>query len=202
MSPQAYPYSWGPLRTFLLTWLFLAVTASRFGFFAGPVPVAQLMLGVMTALLGFAAWRVPAIHDALWNCDIRILIGFHLTRFVGLYFLELYNEGRLPYDFGVKGGIGDIVVATLALVVLIIPRAVGFRSAAIQIWNLIGLVDILYVLMTAIRMNIVKPHSMDELQHMPMSLLPTFLVPIVIVTHVVIGLRLRAESRATASFSQ
>jgi hypothetical protein len=99
----------------------------------------------------------------------------------------------LPYDFGVKGGVGDMVVATLALVVLIIPRAAGFRPTAIQIWNVIGLADILFVLATAIRLTVTNPQSMNELRHMPMSLLPTFLVPMVIVTHIIIGLRVKSR---------
>ena len=193
MSPQAHPYTWSGLRTFLLAWLFLVVAASRFGFLSGTFPTAQAILVAMTVIFGLAAFKMPMVRDPLWNCDIRLLIGFHVTRFVGLYFLELYNEGRLPYDFAVKGGIGDIVVATLALMVLIIPRGVGFRPVAIQIWNLIGLADILFVVATAIRINVNNPHSLDELRHMPMSLLPTFLVPMIIVTHIVIGLRARGR---------
>ncbi|MCU1328973.1 MAG: hypothetical protein JWN34_4343 [Bryobacterales bacterium] len=189
MLAQEQPYSWRAIRTFLLAWLLGAVFVSRFGLLHRSVPSPQFLLVGMTALFALVVWRVPAIHNALWNCDIRVLIGVHVSRFVGLYFLELYNEGRLPYDFAVKGGIGDIVVATLALIVLIMPRQVPFRRQAIQIWNVIGLIDILFVVATAARINFSNPASLNELRTLPMSLLPTFLVPIIIVTHMIIALR-------------
>jgi hypothetical protein len=194
MLAAAQPYNWRVVRTFVLVWLCLAVAVSRYGLLTVSVPAPQLFLAGMTALFGFVAWRVPAIHEPLWNCDIRVLILVHVSRFVGLWFLELYNEGRLPYDFAVKGGIGDIVTATLALVVLIIPQQLWFRRRAIQIWNVIGLIDMLFVVATAMRLNIQQPGSLNELRHLPLSLLPTFLVPIILVTHVVIGLRTLNES--------
>ena len=181
---------WGAVRTLALTWLLAVVVVARFGLLQGEFPVPQAILVVMAAVFGFAVARVPAIHDPFWSCDIRWLVAFHITRLVGFWFISLYRQGRLPYDFAVKGGVGDITVAGLAILVLLIPREAGYRAAALQVWNVLGLADILFVVGTAVRLMLADRNSLDELRHLPMSL-PTFLVPIIIVTHGIIGMRVR-----------
>lgn len=191
MQSQALPVNWSFLRTLLLAWLFAAVALARFGLLGRDFPVAQVILVVTGGLFGWAAFRLAPVRNPLWNCDIRWLVLLHLSRFVGFWFLVLYARKRLPYDFAVKGGWGDIVAAALACVVLLIPAGVSFRPLAIQVWNVFGLVDILFVVGTAARLTLADRHVMDELRHIPMSLLPTFLVPLIIVTHVVIWARVR-----------
>ncbi|NDJ10531.1 MAG: hypothetical protein EBY17_04985 [Acidobacteriia bacterium] len=184
--------NWGFLRTLLLTWLFLAVALARLGLLGSALPVVQIILIATTVGFGLAAFFWPPLHDALRNCDIRWLVLFHVSRFVGIWFLVLYEKGRLPYDFAVKGGWGDIIIASLAIAVLLIPENAGFRVLSIRIWNVLGLLDILFVVATAVRLTLADRHSMDELRHIPLSLLPTFLVPLIIVTHLVIEARVRA----------
>ncbi len=75
--------------------------------------------------------------------DERLPVAFHLTRFVGYYFLVLYARGLLPSGFAVVGGWGDITVAVLALGLLAIGRpAPGRRRVAYNVWNALGLFDI------------------------------------------------------------
>lgn len=53
-----------------------------------------------------------------------------------------------------------------------------------------GLIDILFVVAAAGQLTLADPESMTELLKLPLSLLPTFLVPIIIFSHLVIGYRL------------
>jgi hypothetical protein len=55
----------------------------------------------------------------------------------------------------------------------------------------VGLVDILCVVMTAARLGVTAPDSMAALLRPPLSLLPTFLVPLIIASHVQLFRRLR-----------
>jgi hypothetical protein len=63
----------------------------------------------------------------------------------------------------------------------------------VLIWNVVGLIDILFVVVTAARIVMSEPETMTEFFHLPLGLLPTFIVPIIIVTHIVIFVRLRNE---------
>jgi hypothetical protein len=117
--------------------------------------------------------------------DLRALVLFHLTRFVGFYFLALHARGELPWAFAVPGGWGDIVVAAAALVLVLAarPDTPSGRRAYLA-WNVVGLADILGVVLTAARLAFTDPVSMQALLHLPLSLLLTFVVPIIVATHV------------------
>ena len=71
------------------------------------------------------------------------------------------------------------------------PLADATRTRAITIWNVVGLIDILLVVATAARLGLQDPDQMRALTVLPLSLLPTFLVPLIISTHVIIFFRLR-----------
>jgi hypothetical protein len=76
------------------------------------------------------------------------------------------------------------VAATgLLLVMLVRPDRPGGRRAYL-VWNVVGLLDILAVVLTAARLAFGDPESMRALLQLPLSLLLTFVVPIIIVTHV------------------
>jgi hypothetical protein len=121
----------------------------------------------------------------------------HLTRFVGAYFLVLYGRGELPYAFAVPGGIGDIVVASLAAVLLLTasPHTRGGRRLYLG-WNVIGLFDILGVVTAAATQALADPASMRALVVVPLGLLPTFLVPLIIATHILLFVLLLRERPA------
>jgi hypothetical protein len=155
-----------------------------------PRSAPLLVLGLAAAVLA-AGWLLPGFRRWLTAVDVRWLVGLHLTRFVGIYFLYLHGQGQLPYAFAVPGGWGDIAVAGLAALLLLAgpPRDAPRRSAYI-VWNVLGLADILFVVATAARLVTADPGSMVALQQMPLSLLPTFLVPLIVASHVVLAIRL------------
>jgi hypothetical protein len=61
------------------------------------------------------------------------------------------------------------------------------------IWNGYGLIDILFVVATAAAEGRANPASMAALLRMPLSLLATFLVPLIISSHLLLFARLRAR---------
>ncbi len=142
------------IRITVWLWLIAALLVGRLQLLQrlpGPaIPGIILLLtaGVLACYFkarGFRAWI-----DAL---DLRALVMFHVTRFVGIYFLLLSQRGELPYAFAVPGGWGDITVATLALFVSLLPLTAARRRRAITIWNVIGFLDILLVVATAARLG-------------------------------------------------
>ncbi len=119
--------------------------------------------------------------------ELRWLVLLHLTRFVGFYFFLLSSRGEMPFAFAAPAGWGDIIVAALAVLLLALSDARNWSM--LIIWNTIGLTDILFVVMTALRLGLEDWRSMHALREFPLSLLPTFLVPLIIVSHVLIFFR-------------
>lgn len=155
-------------------------------------PAPQILIVSLTALCLAAVFVLRSVREWANAVPIESLVALHVTRFVGFYFLYLANQGRMAREFAVLAGWGDIVVAVGALILLtIVPppydRALGIARA----WNVFGLADILFVVATATRIALRNPESMQELLRYPLSLLPTFLVPLIIVSHVLLFWRLR-----------
>jgi hypothetical protein len=155
-----------------------------------PTPAIQGTLLLLTAILLLFFFFLPSFRRWIFRLNLRVLILYHLTRFVGIYFLILYFRGELPYDFAVKGGCGDIAVAALAIPVSFLPFEKKGARTALWIWNIFGLLDILFVVITAARLGLQDPSSVRALTVLPLSLLPTFIVPLIIATHVFIWVRL------------
>ncbi len=187
------------LRIILATWLFLAITASEAGLLTLlPAPGLQVLLfGLTLAVLAiYRGWS--SLFEWVGSISVRWLIAPHLVRLIGIYFLSLYERGELPHDFAVYGGWGDICVAALALVMLVLPLSRPFPKL-LMVWNLVGLADIMYVVLLAAKHNLEKPASMIAMTYLPLSLLPTFIVPLIISTHLFILIRL---SRARGDFTR
>jgi preprotein translocase subunit SecY len=90
------------------------------------------------------------------------------------------------------------VIATTALLWLVLVREPAAHRPLLWVWNACGLIDIVFVVATAARIAAADPASMGPLRHLPLSLLPTFLVPLIIASHVLIFWRLRAGSHPEA----
>ena len=124
------------------------------------------------------------------NTDLRWLVLFHLTRlFAGAYFLVLCQHGELPCGFARPAGWGDIVVAVLALAV-VGAVCTQFAKPLLLVWNTLGLLDIIVVVSSALHFGLKDWQSMHALRELPLSLLPTFLVPLIIASHVLNFVRL------------
>ena len=178
-------------------WLVLALLVGASGVLSrAPVPVIPAVLWTLVAIILVAFWRSAGLRAWTTALDMRALVAVHLTRFVGIYFLVLHARGLLPWAFAVPGGWGDNAVAAAALVlVLFVPPRGGAARQVYVLWNVLGLADILMVVATAARLALADRDSMFAVTHLPLSLLPTFLVPIIIATHVIMLARLRAARR-------
>jgi hypothetical protein len=175
----------------LLAWCVFAVVIGAPGLVASlRPPFPQVILFGLVALLLTAYGFSTEFRRWLFSIPLEWLVSVHLVRFVGFYFLWLYERRQLPFAFAVPGGWGDIVVATFALVLLVLrPRS----RAIYHVWNTLGLADILFAVTTATRLALADSASMATLLRFPLSLLPTFIVPLIIFTHVVIFLRLKGD---------
>jgi hypothetical protein len=177
----------GPIL--LLVWLAAAVAVVATGLLSRlPFPPPVFVgIGLLFSLI--CVVMVPGVAAWLRDVDIRAILAFHLVRFVGIYFLWLMTQGRLDPLFARAAGIGDIVTALGAVVLLLLPALRG--RTGLMIWNVVGFVDILLVVVNAFRVVLTAPAGFAEFYHLPLGLLPTFVVPVIIVSHLTVFLRLR-----------
>ena len=173
----------------LLGWLCFAVGLAGWFQNASALAVAATVW-TLTALILFACWKVRTIRACVLNIDLRWLVLLHLTRlFAGAYFLVLCQRRLLPCAFATPAGWGDIVIGVLA-VALVSSMHIQFAKTVLLSWNTLGLVDITFVVSSALRFGLKDWQSMHAIRELPLSLLPTFLVPLIIASHVLIFVRL------------
>lgn len=124
---------------------------------------------------------MPSIRGAVHAIGICPLVFLHLARFAGFYLLLLCRQGRLPSAFAGPAGIGDIVIAATAGL-----AALSGSPRLLLLWNTAGLIDILFVMFTAARLETQQPGSMAAFAGLPLSLFPAFFIPLMLVSHVAI----------------
>src|SRR5262249_23019424 len=144
-------------------------------------------------------WLVGGVRRWVDGLPLQALILLHVSRFVGIYFLILHQRGQLPWAFAIPGGWGDILIAASAVLIAGVSANTPTGRRVLLAWNTLGLRDILGVVVPAARLALAEPASMLALTILPLGLLPTFFVPLIIATHVVIFRRLMmVRTAATA----
>jgi len=173
----------------LLGWLCFAVGLASWFQNASALAVAATVW-TLTALVLLACWKVRTIRVCVLNIDLRWLVLLHLTRlFAGAYFLVLCQRRQLPCGFATPAGWGDIVIGVLAVAAVGAMHPTQFAKLFLLSWNTLGLIDIVFVVASALRFGLKDWQSMHALRELPLSLLPTFLVPLIIASHVLIFVR-------------
>lgn len=174
----------------LVLWLAAAAAAVAAGVLARVAPpLVVLGLALLATLL---ALTVPALRAWVGTADLRLLLLPHLIRFVGWAFLVLVAKGILAPAF-VPIGWGDLVSAVGAIALLAVGAPDTRRAARWWLWfawNAFGLADMVLLLVTGIRLATTAPEQFALFRQLPFGLLPTFAVPLIIATHVLVFVRL------------
>ena len=189
-----------PLVLATCAWLALAIVVGATGVAAHARPLVPLMI-----VCPVVAWIVVYRRSPTWRARIDALplawlIGLHVARApIGLGLLLAYQRGLLPAAFAVKAGWGDLAVGLGAIAAALAARTALAPRWLIG-WNLLGALDIAIAVGTAQYLFVVarEPLLTAGAPRLPFILLPGFIVPLVVATHVAIAARLRAGIRAGA----
>jgi hypothetical protein len=208
---QAHPFAHGshdhPSLTALLVlligaWLLAAVITGAAGFFeAGPSrPPLPLLVAVLgpPAVFSLAYAVSPPFKDFVLRLDLRMLTAVQSWRVLGATFLFLYAFKLRPGLFALPAGLGDAAVGVGAVFVLrsMINGSPTWRRRVLWL-NLGGLLDFTVALGTGVltsnsSIGIFAPATpMPSMGEMPLSLIPTFGVPMWIIIHIASLLQLR-----------
>ena len=192
-------------------WFVLIAGLGATGTFNYPAGIGTPGLGVAVmlpvAIIAILAIRVPSLRAALLSIPLSTLIGVNTVRVLGLFFVLLYMNGRLPAPFAPTAGWGDIVIGATALPVAwaLSRRASGWRTMAL-VWNSLGLLD----LFAAVGLGVASAEgsplrvfygepSTAVMTGLPWLLIPAFLVPNLILTHLAVFHRIGAASEVSRS---
>jgi hypothetical protein len=173
--------------TLLGGWLVATSLLARAGTYdhPGPVPLTVLVAGAVL-IASLAATRIPVMSRILAAPGTAARLAVPQTvRILGPLFLVVMVLGHLPAVFAVPAGVGDFATGAAApFVAWRLTRGRGRREA---IWfNAFSIADLVNAITIAtLSIFLLGYSSMESLRLLPLSLVPTFAVPLDIALSVV-----------------
>jgi hypothetical protein len=186
-------------------WFAVVAALAALGLFSAASRIGTPAIGVAVLApvlaLALGAARHATVRRLALGIPLTALVAVNVGRVLGAFFVVLLAEGRLPRTFATSAGWGDIAVAVLAVPVALAVhrRAAGWRALTLA-WNSLGLLDLVAAIALGVgsapgsplRFVYEGPES-STMGTLPWLLVPGFLVPIYILTHLAIFVRLAAD---------
>jgi hypothetical protein len=190
------------LTTAVIAWFLLALAGSLLGVFDSE-PRPPMLLGlaavVPVAIYGLLYFTSRGFRDLVSSADLRILTLAQTWRVGGIVFIILYERGALPGIFALPAGWGDIAIGlTAPLVAWTCLKPL--RQRAFIAWNVLGLLDLVLAVTLGVLASgtpigiLVGTVSTRLMGQFPLSLIPTFFVPLLLICHVIALSRVRKET--------
>ncbi len=189
----------------LIVWFIVVLISARAGAFAADpqqLPLTLLLSVAAPPLIFIASYLAsPALRAFVLGLDLVLLTAFQSWRVIGAMFLVFYAYGLLPAIFAWPAGIGDGLVGIAApfVAIAIARNTTGWRQQALWL-NLAGLIDFAFAIGAGV---LTSPSSAGVLadattsaimSELPLSLIPTFAVPLWIIVHMISLLQLRRRA--------
>ncbi|WP_315833257.1 hypothetical protein [Bradyrhizobium prioriisuperbiae] len=198
------------LATILTAWFSIVVLFAALRLFSadrGPLASAGFGLSILvpTIALTLIVARNAKLRRRLSDIALPALIGMHAVRVLGVLFLVLHAQNRLPAEFANMAGWGDILVGLTALpVAWLVARNHPWSRSIALLWNVAGLADLLDAIFLGLTSApgparlIFGEVSSVIMASLPWFLIPGFLVPVLLVSHFGIVWRLLRPNRGEA----
>lgn len=119
------------------------------------------------------------------------IIAIQTYRLLGVVFLVLLAQNRLPALFALPSGFGDILVGLSAPIVafFLMKKKPWSRSLA-RLWNYVGILDLLIAIGVGVTLALPSPFSListtpttEIMTTNPLALIPVFAVPLGMIFH-------------------
>ena len=154
----------------------------------------QFVLSLLVVGLIGRWYLAPWLSEKSLNLALGILILPHAFRHLGLTFLTPAVVGAdMPASFAISAGYGDFVSGLLAILALVALRQ-NWKMGLGVVWlfSIVGTADLL----NALRQAEAVPHFAAA------WFIPTFVVPILLISHVMIYARLLRDRSEKAQLQR
>ena len=167
-----------------------------------PNPPLPILLAVVVPIAIFLLWIgiSPEFRRFVFSLDPRTLTLLHAWRLGGFTFLTLYAYGILPGLFALPAGLGDMAVGATAPFVALRLADSNHRTTFLR-WQTLGILDLVVAvsmggLVSFLAPGGPRPFAMSVL---PLSLIPTFAVPLLLIFHIICIAQARAWKETSYS---
>ena len=151
----------------------------------------------LPVVFGVAMLFRPGFSRNLDAVPVAWFAGFHALRALfGIFFLAIYEMGALSAAVALDGGYGDIaagIFGALAAFLIVLEARPAVTRTALAVFSMVGLLDfaiIIYLALTTLDPN--APFA----AFYPFMLIPAFVVPLFMLTHVYVLRAMVKELRA------
>ena len=146
---------------------------------------------------------IPSLRALIEQPATQPRLGaLQVWRVLGVIFLVLLSQGQLPPLFALPAGLGDIAAGLAAPFARRLQKP-GGRSSGV-VWNVFGLLDLIVAVGLGATANVgpvqifhANP-SAAIMTGFPMALVPTFMVPLSMVLHI-LSLRYLLSARTASA---
>jgi hypothetical protein len=187
-------FLWG----LVVVWFLAVLVAGSIGVFdAGTrystrLPISLGLAATMPVLI-FGLWFLASasFREHLMSLNPVVLTAVQTWRVGGVVFLILMANGILPPFFALPAGLGDMFVGITAPFVALALVRNKLSAGRLILWQALGIAD----LVVAVTMGVLcSPSPIGVLAHgittrvmgqLPMSLIPTFAVPLLVILEII-----------------
>jgi hypothetical protein len=173
---------------------------------AVPTVLFGLLIPLVVAAIGL--WQSDSIARLVSAIPLHWLVAAQVYRVAGGVFLVLWADGRLPWQFALPAGIGDVTTGIVAVVVaaLLAQNAIDARRETYA-WCLFGIADLVVAITMGAMTSPGRPHLLAfEAPNLlvtsyPLVMVPTFAVPLALMLHGLVLWRLRRGAASTGQLA-
>jgi hypothetical protein len=176
-------------------WFTLALSAGALGVFKNDSGSLALSVGVaaLAPIVLFLFWFATSagFRQFLLTLNPRTLTMVQGWRVNGLVFLILGTLGILPWLFALPAGLGDMAIGITAPWVADKWFARKFadhdHKRGYISWQILGIIDLVTAVTLGTTARLIDPSGpgMGAMTVLPLSLVPTFIVPLLFIIHVI-----------------
>jgi hypothetical protein len=171
-------------------WFVTVLSASALHLFANGSNRLGLGVGLaaLAPMIVFSLWFAASegFRKFAFSLNPRILTSVQVGRIVGFTFVLLEARNVLPGIFAFPAGYGDMFIGVTAGFAAWKLAEPAHRGIFI-LWQALGILDLVTAVSLGTTAGLLDPHgpSMVAMTVLPLSLIPTFFVPLFTMLHVI-----------------